>query len=105
MGHAVRSCAIGMRLGEAIGLDAATRSSLFYALLLKDAGCSSNAARMWALFGADDPRSSGRSQADRPPGARPEALATVARTPGRPLQNARRARRAGPQHGGGGRAR
>ena len=30
------------------------RSSLFYALLLKDAGCSSNAAKLSALFGADD---------------------------------------------------
>src|SRR3954452_14860079 len=54
MGHAVRSCAIGMRIGEEIGLDATTRSSLFYALLLKDAGCSSNAAKLSALFGADD---------------------------------------------------
>jgi HD-GYP domain-containing protein (c-di-GMP phosphodiesterase class II) len=55
-GHAVRSCLIGMRLAEEIGLDAATRSDLFYALLLKDAGCSANSARMAALFGADDHR-------------------------------------------------
>ena len=54
MGHAVRSCAIGMRVGEEIGLDDQMRSSLFYALLLKDAGCSSNAAKLSALFGADD---------------------------------------------------
>jgi HD-GYP domain-containing protein (c-di-GMP phosphodiesterase class II) len=54
MGHAVRSCAIGMRIGEEIGLDDDARSSLFYALLLKDAGCSSNAAKLSALFGADD---------------------------------------------------
>ena len=54
MGHAVRSCAIGMRIGEEIGLAPAERSSLFYALLLKDAGCSSNAARLSTLFGADD---------------------------------------------------
>jgi putative nucleotidyltransferase with HDIG domain len=54
MGHAVRSCAIGMRIGEEIGLDDDTRSSLFYGLLLKDAGCSSNAAKLSALFGADD---------------------------------------------------
>src|SRR5690242_8614816 len=53
-GHAIRSCKIGMRLAQAIGLDAAARSDLFYALLLKDAGCSANAARMAALFGADD---------------------------------------------------
>src|SRR4051812_14522936 len=53
-GHAVRTCKIGMRLARAIGLDAATRSRLFYALLLKDAGCSANSAKMAALFGADD---------------------------------------------------
>ena len=53
-GHAERSCLIGMRLAAALDLDDATRSSLFYALLLKDAGCSSNAARVTALFGADD---------------------------------------------------
>ena len=40
--------------GQALGLDSATRSHLFYALLLKDAGCSANSARMAALFGADD---------------------------------------------------
>ena len=53
-GHALRSCVIGMRLAQEIGLDAGARSDLFYALLLKDAGCSANSARMAALFGADD---------------------------------------------------
>jgi HD-GYP domain-containing protein (c-di-GMP phosphodiesterase class II) len=53
-GHAQRACKIGMRLAEELGLDAATRSRLFYALLLKDAGCSANSAKMAALFGADD---------------------------------------------------
>ncbi len=53
-GHATRSCVIGMRLAEELELNAATRSDLFYALLLKDAGCTANAARMAALFGADD---------------------------------------------------
>jgi HD-GYP domain-containing protein (c-di-GMP phosphodiesterase class II) len=53
-GHSVRSCLIGMRLGQEIGLPPETLSSLFYALLLKDAGCSSNAARTCELFGADD---------------------------------------------------
>src|SRR3954464_6671256 len=38
-GHAARSCVIGMRIARAVGLDADTQSSLFYALLLKDAGC------------------------------------------------------------------
>ena len=53
-GHAARSCLIGMRVAEEIRLDDAARSDLFYALLLKDAGCSANSAHMAALFGADD---------------------------------------------------
>lgn len=54
MGHSARSCLIGMRLAEALELPQAERSSLFYALLMKDAGCSSNAARLSALFAGDD---------------------------------------------------
>ena len=54
LGHTVRTCLIGMRLADEAGLDFAARDALYYALLLKDAGCSSNAARMSALFGADD---------------------------------------------------
>jgi HD-GYP domain-containing protein (c-di-GMP phosphodiesterase class II) len=53
-GHAARSCLIGMRLADVIGLNRDERSSLFYALLMKDLGCSSNAARFAALFAADD---------------------------------------------------
>jgi len=53
-GHAARSCLIGMRIAEALALSTEERSSLFYALLMKDLGCSSNAARFAALFGADD---------------------------------------------------
>lgn len=53
-GHIVRSCYIGMTLGQRLGLSATQLSDLFYALLLKDAGCSSNAARVSAMFGADD---------------------------------------------------
>jgi putative nucleotidyltransferase with HDIG domain len=53
-GHAVRSCLIGMRLAAELDLDETERSDLFYALLLKDAGCSANAHRMAALFAADD---------------------------------------------------
>ena len=53
-GHVVRSCLIGMRVGARLGLGEQDRSALFYALLLKDAGCSANAARVSALFGADD---------------------------------------------------
>jgi HD-GYP domain-containing protein (c-di-GMP phosphodiesterase class II) len=53
-GHAVRSCLIGMRLAQEIELSSPERSDLFYALLLKDAGCSANANRMSGLFEADD---------------------------------------------------
>ena len=53
-GHCMRSALIGMRLAEVLRLSSADRSALFYALLLKDLGCSSNAAKMAYLFGADD---------------------------------------------------
>ncbi len=53
-GHAVRNCVIGMRIAQQICLPVEERSALFYALLLKDLGCSSNAAKMCWLFGADD---------------------------------------------------
>lgn len=53
-GHALRTCVIGMRIGDAFQLDDRSRSDLYYALLLKDLGCSSNAAKIHHLFGADD---------------------------------------------------
>ena len=53
LGHTIRTCLIGMRLASELGLSPEDRSALYYALLLKDAGCSSNAARMAALFGSD----------------------------------------------------
>jgi HD-GYP domain-containing protein (c-di-GMP phosphodiesterase class II) len=54
VGHAERTCLLGQRLAADIGLTEEERSALFYALLLKDAGCSSSAARMSELFGTDD---------------------------------------------------
>ncbi len=53
-GHALRSCAIGMRIADELDLPSGDRSDLFYALLLKDAGCSATAERMTELFGADE---------------------------------------------------
>jgi HD-GYP domain-containing protein (c-di-GMP phosphodiesterase class II) len=53
-GHAERSCLIAMRIAEQLDLDDATRSSLFYSVLLKDAGCSSNSAKVATLYGSDD---------------------------------------------------
>lgn len=37
-GHALRSCLLGMRIADEIGLSAEEKSSLYYALLLKDIG-------------------------------------------------------------------
>lgn len=54
MGHSVRTAMIGMRIGEVLGITDDQKSALYYALLLKDLGCSSNAARLASLFGADD---------------------------------------------------
>ena len=45
-GHALRTCLIGMRLAERMGLPMGDRRDLYYALILKDVGCSSNAARV-----------------------------------------------------------
>jgi len=50
-GHAARSCLIGMRLGDEMGLPPAARSDPCHALLLKDAGCSANSAHLAALCG------------------------------------------------------
>src|ERR671930_264209 len=80
-GHAVRTCLIGMRLAEELRLSPAVRSDLFYALLLKDAGCSANSARMAAIFGADDheaKRTSKRIDWARPLSAFLWSLRTVA---------------------------
>jgi putative nucleotidyltransferase with HDIG domain len=54
MGHAIRSCLIGMRIADELQLPPEQRSDLYYALLLKDSGCSSNAARLFQIMGADE---------------------------------------------------
>ena len=53
-GHSVRACLLGMRLGKQIGLSDQALAELYYALLLKDIGCSSNSARMADAFAAPD---------------------------------------------------
>lgn len=53
-GHCLRSCWIGMHVGAAMDLSPEELATLYYTLLLKDAGCSSNAARLWELYGGDD---------------------------------------------------
>jgi HD-GYP domain-containing protein (c-di-GMP phosphodiesterase class II) len=53
-GHAARSCFFGMRLAKEMKLPLDQSSALFYGLLMKDLGCSTNASKMCYLFGADD---------------------------------------------------
>ncbi len=53
-GHTERSCLIALRLGVALGLSGDMLQSLRQAMLLKDSGCSSNAARMFEIYGGDD---------------------------------------------------
>ena len=53
-GHCVRCCWIGMHVGREIGLSPRELWELYYTLLLKDLGCSSNAARICELYQTDD---------------------------------------------------
>jgi putative nucleotidyltransferase with HDIG domain len=59
MGHSVRACMIGMRLGQQAGMSPDELADLYYALLLKDAGCSSNASRLFHILNADEIRAKG----------------------------------------------
>src|ERR1700689_3453213 len=59
MGHSVRTCVMGMRLAQHIGLSMEEQADLYYALLLKDAGCSSNASRLFHILNADEIRAKG----------------------------------------------
>lgn len=53
-GHSLRACWIASRMAVALRLPAADRRTIYYATLLKDLGCSSNAARIAELYRADD---------------------------------------------------
>jgi putative nucleotidyltransferase with HDIG domain len=53
-GHCLRAAWIGCALGKAIGLGGEDLYNLRHCILLKDLGCSSNAARICELYLADD---------------------------------------------------
>jgi HD-GYP domain-containing protein (c-di-GMP phosphodiesterase class II) len=53
-GHCVRCCWIGIHIGREIGLQESEIWELYYTLLMKDVGCSSNAARICKLYMTDD---------------------------------------------------
>lgn len=53
-GHALRCAFVAHEIGQVLGLGDEALSDVFYAALLKDLGCSSNAARICALYLTDD---------------------------------------------------
>jgi len=53
-GHCMRCCWIGTHIGRQAGLPDDQLWELYYTLLLKDLGCSSNAARICELYMTDD---------------------------------------------------
>ncbi len=53
-GHCIRVCWIGFHIGQELGLKDQDLWDLYYTLLLKDLGCSSNAARICELYMTDD---------------------------------------------------
>ena len=54
MGHSLRTDLIAMELAARLDMPMQVRRDLYYAALLKDAGCSSNAAAVFEMFGSDD---------------------------------------------------
>ncbi len=54
IGHCIRSTWIGMRIGREMGLPDMQLWELYYTVMLKDLGCSSNAARICELYMSDD---------------------------------------------------
>jgi HD-GYP domain-containing protein (c-di-GMP phosphodiesterase class II) len=53
-GHSLRTTLIGMDLADRLDLGLQDRRDLYYALMLKDVGCSSTSARLFDVFGGDD---------------------------------------------------
>jgi HD domain len=53
-GHCVRCCWIAMQIGREAGLSESQLWDLYYTMLIKDVGCSSNAARICQIYMIDD---------------------------------------------------
>jgi HD-GYP domain-containing protein (c-di-GMP phosphodiesterase class II) len=53
-GHSLRACWVGTHIAQAIGLTGTALRDVYYATLLKDLGCSINAARVAEMFVGDD---------------------------------------------------
>ncbi len=93
MGHAMRSCLIGMRIAQRLDLPLIEQRDLYYALMLKDIGGSSRSARVFELFGGDDHEAlHGLRRVDGTRGLGAARVALALDTRGRSwLQRARRA--------------
>ncbi len=74
---AISSCVAAMRLGEVLGLDAATLRTAYYYALLRYIGCNAHTYAMAALFG--DELALRRDFAAVDPGQIPEVLELAAR--------------------------
>jgi putative nucleotidyltransferase with HDIG domain len=59
LGHSVQSCMIGMRIAREIGMPIEDQADLYYSLLLKDAGCSSNASKLFHIIHSDEIKAKG----------------------------------------------
>lgn len=53
-GHCIRCTWIGIQIAQELAFDADALSDLYYAIMLKDLGCSSNAARICSHYITDD---------------------------------------------------
>jgi HD-GYP domain-containing protein (c-di-GMP phosphodiesterase class II) len=64
MEHVLRECMIALRLAERLGLDDAARSTVYYAALLVNVGCHSDAHEQAKWFGDDIALRSGKYEHD-----------------------------------------
>ena len=53
-GHSIRSCYIATQMALAMGVDGTELETVYFSAMLKDLGCSSNAARIAQIYLADD---------------------------------------------------
>jgi len=73
MEHVLRECLIALRLAERLGLDDAERSTVYYAALLVNVGCHSDAHEQAKWFGDDIALRSGKYAHDDPRSVRAAA--------------------------------
>ncbi len=52
--HGLRTCWLSLAISEALGLDPATQSCVYYVALLRFVGCTSDASETAVLAGGDE---------------------------------------------------